>query len=544
MCSFHAILTSHAREAKAPVSRQTIKSLRPPSFGAVSVSMMGWPRFCRNKGFPDVHATSKNEFEVPKVAIPTVCLEPDPFSVSIYGDPNAQIHDLKTSIREFGILVALVVTPGSRPGTWEVISGHRRLACALSLGLLEVPCEVREIPAGNARRSAILEFNRHRRKTFTQMMREADALEELCIPKANLRRLANLSRNAKGHAISRTDRRNCDTRDGLAEGAVVFTELGRTDATIADYIQLGGKDRYRQARAVWELAQRGDCRAQSSVRELDAGIKTIHAAYKDLRRRSRFTVDFRPTPYDVWSFRRDRAFGIPHPGGTPPGIVAHTLHYFTRPDDLVVDPMAGGGTTIDVCHSMGRRCLAYDLHPSRRDIYAHDIRLGFPRETLSCNLIFCDPPYHTMLARDYSTDGVSGAPLTDWISFLHKLAVDAYSSLQPDGYFVLLLAAQTEKDIPPGFGYLDHVLLGYIAAVRAGFWPVRRISCPMDGAYLPQHVRRARTERRLLGQVRDLLVLRKGHGEELRPAEDPDLTPFAILHIGSEISDLTTNFRR
>ena len=31
----------------------------------------------------------------------------------------------------------------------------------------------------------------------------------------------------------------------------------------------------------------------------------------------------------------------------------------------------------------------------------------------------------------------------------------------------------------------------------------------MDGAYLPQHVRRARVEGRMLGQVRDLLVVRK-----------------------------------
>ena len=100
--------------------------------------------------------------------------------------------------------------------------------------------------------------------------------------------------------------------------------------------------------------------------QLDAGTKTIHAAYKDLRRRDRFAADFRPTPYDVWPFRHDRAFGIPHPGSIPPAIVAHTLHYFTAPGGLVVDPMAGGGTTLDVCQSMGRRCLAYDLPPAGR----------------------------------------------------------------------------------------------------------------------------------------------------------------------------------
>ena len=34
----------------------------------------------------------------------------------------------------------------SEPGTWQVVSGHRRLACALALGLTRVPCEVRTFP--------------------------------------------------------------------------------------------------------------------------------------------------------------------------------------------------------------------------------------------------------------------------------------------------------------------------------------------------------------------------------------------------------------
>ena len=72
---------------------------------------------------------------------------------------------------------------------------------------------------------------------------------------------------------------------------------------------------------------------------------------------------------------------------------------FVLLDGLVVDPMAGGGTTLDVCQSMGRRCLAYDLEPSRPDIHHHDIRAGFPAAAVGCDLIFCDPPYHTMLAQ-------------------------------------------------------------------------------------------------------------------------------------------------
>ena len=119
-----------------------------------------------------------------------------------------------------------------------------------------------------------------------------------------------------------------------------------------------------------------------------------------------------------------------------------------------------------------------------------------PRPT-GCDLIFCDPPYHTMLARQYARDGIATAPLSDWIAFLHDLARHAFAALQPGGYLALLLAPQTEKDLPAGFGYLDHAFFGYTAATRAGFLPERRISCPMDGAYLPQHVRRARERRTL-----------------------------------------------
>jgi hypothetical protein len=474
------------------------------------------------------------------ISIPTIQLTPSSFSHSIYGDPAAEVDDLLPSISDHGILVALVVAPAREPDTWEVLSGHRRLACARALRLPDVPCEIRRVPDGPPRQWAILQYNHQRRKTFSQLMREADAIERIWEADARSRRLGNLQKGRYRATCPRnTDRRISDSRaecdcsgdaiddrasdgaawwDGPLAGLDGIRTHGRTDVAIARQLGLGGKDLYRQARAVWRSAQSGDVRARSAVAGLDAGAKTIHAAYKDLRRRDRFSADFRPTPYDVWSFRHDRAFGIPHPGSIPPAIIAHTLHYYTAPGGLVVDPMAGGGTTLDVCQSMGRRCLAYDLHPARPEIERHDIRHGFPSAADGCDLIFCDPPYHTMLARHYPSDGVAAAPLTEWVAFLHQLARGAFTALRDGGCLALLLAAQTEKDLPRGFGYLDHAFLGYSAGVRAGFFPERRISCPMGGAYLPQHVRLARREGRLLGQVRDLLVLRKSsHTRELHP---------------------------
>ncbi len=98
---------------------------------------------------------------------------------------------------------------------------------------------------------------------------------------------------------------------------------------------------------------------------------------------------------------------------------------------------------------------------------------------------------------------------------MNRLARASFDAIRPGGFVALLLANQTEKDLPAGFGYIDHAFYGYTALTAAGFLPERRVSCPMDGAYLPQHVKRARADGRMLGQVRDLLVMRKP-GDALR----------------------------
>lgn len=440
---------------------------------------------------------SPAEIAVPEL-LPVARLAPSAFSLAVYGDPDAEAEGLLESIAEQGILVPLVVVPAAgamRPGRFEVISGHRRLACARRLGWEVVPCVVRDLPDGDERRRAVLDYNRQRRKTFSQSMREADALEALLAPQARARRLENLVPGRD--AANPPERRNSDNR------------ASRTDAAIASRLGLGGKDLYRQARAVWKASDGGDARAIAAVAQLDAGTKSIHAAHKDLRRRDRFTTGFKPTPYDVWPFRHDPSYGIPHPGSIPAAIVAHALAYFAAPDDLVVDPMAGGGVTIDVCEATGRRCLAYDINPVRPDVKQHDVTEGFPAEAAGAGLIFCDPPYHTMMAGRYGAPGVGDAHLAGWTAFLGRFARDAYATLRPGGHVALLVANQTEKDLPPGHGYIDHAMLGYAALVAAGFLPQRRISCPMSGAYLPQHVIAARREGRMLGQVRDLLVMRK-----------------------------------
>jgi len=62
-----------------------------------------------------------------------------------------------------------------------------------------------------------------------------------------------------------------------------------------------------------------------------------------------------PRPYDIWNFSSSyRLFGREgYPGQIPGQIVLQLLYFFTKQGDMVVDPMAGGGTTIDACLVMG-----------------------------------------------------------------------------------------------------------------------------------------------------------------------------------------------
>ncbi len=86
-------------------------------------------------------------------------------------------------------------------------------------------------------------------------------------------------------------------------------------------------------------------------------------------------------------------------GATPSYVIWNLLQRYTREQDLVVDPMCGSGTTIDVARLLNRRVLGYDVAPFREDILQADAR-ALPLEDASVDFVFVDPPYSTHI--DYS----------------------------------------------------------------------------------------------------------------------------------------------
>ena len=88
-------------------------------------------------------------------------------------------------------------------------------------------------------------------------------------------------------------------------------------------------------------------------------------------------------------------------GATPSWVVWQLLQRYTRENDLVVDPMCGSGTTLDVARDLKRRGLGYDLTPRRADIFKADAR-SLPLEDGKADFVFIDPPYSTHI--EYSRD--------------------------------------------------------------------------------------------------------------------------------------------
>lgn len=86
-------------------------------------------------------------------------------------------------------------------------------------------------------------------------------------------------------------------------------------------------------------------------------------------------------------------------GATPSWVVWQLLQRYTQEGDVVVDPMCGSGTTIDVCADTNRVGVGFDLAPIRSDVTQADAR-GLPMADNAAHLAFIDPPYSTHI--DYS----------------------------------------------------------------------------------------------------------------------------------------------
>ncbi|MHA2163925.1 MAG: DNA methyltransferase [Candidatus Thorarchaeota archaeon] len=191
-------------------------------------------------------------------------------------------------------------------------------------------------------------------------------------------------------------------------------------------------------------------------------------------------------------------------GRIPGQIVWNMLYFFTKPGDLVLDPMVGGGTTIDACLIMNRKCIGYDKAPSRDDIKKHDITDDPPNER--AQLIFYDPPYFRKKEDEYGlpealrTKEGFLAFAANWVGFAKK-------ALSPGGYVALLISDYIDYEHPAGSIFSDEYASLF---AENGFDRIYKFSYPLTAnQYQPHDMDRARKKKNILIRGRELHLMRK-----------------------------------
>lgn len=328
--------------------------------------------------------------------------------------------------------------------------------------------------------------------------------------------------NTHGHQLSKDDKQrlarelwsqlNGNSTDRKKELTDLFSVSART---IENWTRdLREKEREEQEERIFELWL--SCWSYKEIeKELNVDDNTIERTVTSQKRKLSQMGHEPPTSlriYDVWNFSTcDDRYGSNYPGRIPGQIIENLLWYYTEPFDIVIDPMVGSGTTIDVAKAMYRRVAGFDIRPVREDIIKRDtVKDAFPEKfrhkDYRPKLVFVDPPYFTMKKDEYSDKAISNNTLEDFYLLIKKLSEHVRSVIKDNGYYAFLIQNQTEKDLIDGKPIL-HVFNCYEMIKEAGFRLVRQINCPQSTqTFKPQQVNKAKDEKRMLGITRDLLV--------------------------------------
>ena len=158
--------------------------------------------------------------------------------------------------------------------------------------------------------------------------------------------------------------------------------------------------------------------------------------------------------YNIWN--STKGDNNSHFGHFPILFMKNLLYYHTDPFDLVYDPFAGSGTTIDACREMYRQCIVSDLKPdkSRPEIFEHDITKGLPGGMPEPDLVFLDPPYWKQAEGKYSDSAsdLANMSLDDFYGAMDKL----FNELTGRGVErIALVIAPTQY--PNDLNFEDHI---------------------------------------------------------------------------------------
>jgi DNA methylase/ParB-like nuclease domain len=230
---------------------------------------------------------------------------------------------------------------------------------------------------------------------------------------------------------------------------------------------------------------------------------------KSLMAYAEHATEFDPPIYNVWK-QQEKSAGSGHFGNSEVRWLDNLLYLYTKPFDVVVDPFAGGGSTIDICKKRFRRYFVSDRKPiveRENEIRNHDSTHGplKPPQWKDVKLLYLDPPYWAQAAGQYSNDptDLANMPLDLFNRHLFEI-ITGYSRKLSDAYIALIISPTQWR--APEREFTDHV--GDM--LRAVKLPVdMRFSAPYESQqYNGQMVEWAKENKRCLVLTREIIVWR------------------------------------
>ncbi len=183
-------------------------------------------------------------------------------------------------------------------------------------------------------------------------------------------------------------------------------------------------------------------------------------------------IDFKCEKTTVWSFkdRGDWASHTPqYRGNWSPYIVRNIIELYSKPNDTVLDPMSGGGTTAVECYLTGRNSISSDINPGaisitrdRLDLpdsmiadlpttnhktFVGDVRNLDAIKNDSIDLIATHPPYVNIIKYAPSVQG-DLSDMGDYGLFFkefRKAIIEFYRVLKPGHYCAILIGDTHNK---------------------------------------------------------------------------------------------------
>jgi len=250
---------------------------------------------------------------------------------------------------------------------------------------------------------------------------------------------------------------------------------------------------------VWSLALEGK-EDLERFRELKWGIRTS----------------------DLWSWNDcDKRFGHDWPGRIPAQLVAHILYFFSKQNDLIFDPMAGGGVVPDTALALNRRCWSFDMKDMaevRPEIepYFWDIKdLKWPvYGKTRPDLILFDPPYFSKMADDYDGNSISGLSKEAYLDFLGRFFKLAHENSKKST--ILSFINSDWRDFQSTAAINENrknsiMIDDYLSALGKGGWEATHIiQAPMSSERFQANiVAAAMQKRKILGVTSRYVIIAK-----------------------------------